>query len=133
MKRALLAFVCTFALSAPAFAGAGFTFNFTNTNTNGAGVSIGNAAEAWQSAEPCRSRDGYRRAPGSDRHAHGRAIGRRWRFGAGFWLLCGEYQRERERCRGCSGHSLIRILVLVESKEKAPLSKSLDGGVSSGG
>lgn len=50
MKRALLAFVCAFALSAPAFAGVGLTFNNTNTFTTGAGGSIGNAAQAWSSA-----------------------------------------------------------------------------------
>jgi hypothetical protein len=51
MKRALLAFVCAFALSAPAYAaGLGLTFNNTSTVTGGAGGSIGNAAQTWHSA-----------------------------------------------------------------------------------
>jgi hypothetical protein len=51
MKRALLAFVCAFALTAPAFAGGlGLTFNNTNTITGGAGLSLGNAAQTFQSA-----------------------------------------------------------------------------------
>jgi hypothetical protein len=50
MKRALIAFVCAFALSAPAYAaGLGLTFNNTNTITGGAGGSIGNAVQAWHS------------------------------------------------------------------------------------
>jgi hypothetical protein len=50
MKRALFAFVCAFALSAPAYAaGLGLTFNHTGTITAGAGGSIGSAGQAWNS------------------------------------------------------------------------------------
>ena len=101
MKRALLAFVCTFALSAPAYAaGLGLTFNFTSTNTDGAGGSIGNAAEAWHSSRLAEAATDYRRAPGSYRHAHGRAHRPPLALRGWVWFLCGDYRRERERCRG---------------------------------
>jgi hypothetical protein len=49
MKRALLAFVCAFALSAPAFAGTGLTFSHLPIIIEGQAPppSFGNATEAW--------------------------------------------------------------------------------------
>ena len=48
MKRALLAFVCAFALSAPAFAGTGLTFSPPHIIEGEAPpLSFGNATEAW--------------------------------------------------------------------------------------
>ena len=56
-------FCCTFALSAPAFAGAGLTFNNTNTIREEL-ASPSEMPRKHGRAEPCRSRDGYHRAPG---------------------------------------------------------------------
>jgi hypothetical protein len=48
MKGALLAFVCAFALSAPAFAGTGLTFSPPHIIEGEAPpLSFGNATEAW--------------------------------------------------------------------------------------